>query len=459
MTASSQNPFGAQPPNPNPPHDPRPLQAAVASYATALPAPAGPAGAHAAQPQPDLRACVDCGSPRGPLVERLTPFGAAVWACLGGCTPQEAPAVRTYDARTVEDIAAEAGKQARAEVAAELTEAAHDRQTSEWFHDRCRAVARLCEDRNLDDRLTVGEVLAAVDGRAPTVLPLTVRWDDTVNGPAGDGPGATTLVGGITARGGKAVLVLDDEQRLALGGQLLATDRLTWACPTTGCGMTADELDGSGPPLFGWIRVRVAGVDGPPRWWCSPGCVHAALTAAAAVDPHAQAPAVPALATPAEAEAVDRSVEGAFPTVAAFLADERTREAADSVGEQTPEPPYVGDPLAYGPAGIRCGCGKDAHSNLVPCQPDSPGADRSAEVERWNEAHPVGTPVTAYPGVRGENALTTRTLSTAWLLGDHTPVVLVEGYAGGIALDHIDVAAHAEQDQAAAAEGTTGGGL
>lgn len=27
------------------------------------------------------------------------------------------------------------------------------------------------------------------------------------------------------------------------------------------------------------------------------------------------------------------------------------------------------DPLAYGPSGYRCGCGKDAHSNLVPCQP------------------------------------------------------------------------------------------
>lgn len=30
------------------------------------------------------------------------------------------------------------------------------------------------------------------------------------------------------------------------------------------------------------------------------------------------------------------------------------------------------DPLAYGPTGIRCGCGKDAHSNLLPCRPDSP---------------------------------------------------------------------------------------
>ncbi|HZF92038.1 hypothetical protein [Streptomyces sp.] len=30
------------------------------------------------------------------------------------------------------------------------------------------------------------------------------------------------------------------------------------------------------------------------------------------------------------------------------------------------------DPLTYGRTGIPCGCGKDAHSNLVPCQPDEP---------------------------------------------------------------------------------------
>ncbi|MFE4671067.1 hypothetical protein [Streptomyces sp. NPDC056723] len=29
------------------------------------------------------------------------------------------------------------------------------------------------------------------------------------------------------------------------------------------------------------------------------------------------------------------------------------------------------DPIAYGPTGVPCGCGKDAHSNLVPCQPDA----------------------------------------------------------------------------------------
>jgi hypothetical protein len=35
----------------------------------------------------------------------------------------------------------------------------------------------------------------------------------------------------------------------------------------------------------------------------------------------------------------------------------------------------MNDPLAYGPTGIPCGCGKAAHSNLVPCQPDQPLPD------------------------------------------------------------------------------------
>jgi hypothetical protein len=56
----------------------------------------------------------------------------------------------------------------------------------------------------------------------------------------------------------------------------------------------------------------------------------------------------------------------------------------------------------------------------------------------WNALHPIGTAVTAYPGVRGENPLTTRTRSTSWTLSGHTPVVLVDGHAGGIALTHVD---------------------
>lgn len=65
--------------------------------------------------------------------------------------------------------------------------------------------------------------------------------------------------------------------------------------------------------------------------------------------------------------------------------------------------------------------------------------------EQFNARHKVGTPVVAYPGVRPENyptvaeRLDTRTRSVAWTLGHGAPVVMVEGYAGGIALTHVDV--------------------
>lgn len=83
--------------------------------------------------------------------------------------------------------------------------------------------------------------------------------------------------------------------------------------------------------------------------------------------------------------------------------------------------------------------------------------------EEFNSRFPVGTPVVAYPGIRPERPvavayrkaveagrtvagetnpckrLETTTRTPAWNLGHGTPVVSVEGYAGGIALTHVDV--------------------
>lgn len=82
--------------------------------------------------------------------------------------------------------------------------------------------------------------------------------------------------------------------------------------------------------------------------------------------------------------------------------------------------------------------------------------------DEWNELYPVGTPVTAFPFIRPEHPvavayrkatgagrsrldetdpctrLETVTRTPAWELGHGTPVVSVDGYAGGIALTHID---------------------
>lgn len=59
---------------------------------------------------------------------------------------------------------------------------------------------------------------------------------------------------------------------------------------------------------------------------------------------------------------------------------------------------------------------------------------------KWNETHPVGTPVTYFP-VRGrfDNGRETKTRSEAWELGGGHPVVMVEGVSGGVSLEHLHV--------------------
>jgi hypothetical protein len=59
--------------------------------------------------------------------------------------------------------------------------------------------------------------------------------------------------------------------------------------------------------------------------------------------------------------------------------------------------------------------------------------------DEFNARFPVGTPVVAYPLARDDEPLRTRTRTPAWELGHGAAVVSVEGYAGGIALTHVDV--------------------
>lgn len=61
----------------------------------------------------------------------------------------------------------------------------------------------------------------------------------------------------------------------------------------------------------------------------------------------------------------------------------------------------------------------------------------AGEVAQFNDHVPVGTPVAYWPGIREGAGAVSVTRSRAWLLGDHTPVVMVEGYGGGIALTHV----------------------
>lgn len=50
---------------------------------------------------------------------------------------------------------------------------------------------------------------------------------------------------------------------------------------------------------------------------------------------------------------------------------------------------------------------------------------------------PIGTPVTYWPGLREGDGIKSVTRSNVWELGG-TPVVMVRGAAGGIALTHIE---------------------
>jgi hypothetical protein len=89
-------------------------------------------------------------------------------------------------------------------------------------------------------------------------------------------------------------------------------------------------------------------------------------------------------------------------------------------------------------------------------------ANGQRQADAFNAAHPVGTRVMAYPGIRPEHPvavkyqqcvaegrafgepdpctrLDTVTRTPAWTLGHGEPVVSVDGYAGGIVLRHVDV--------------------
>lgn len=313
MTASSQTPISALPPElalvQRPMRDAE--RAAYAAYGVAIPAPAGtpdtPAQLVVDRPEPLWPMCFRCGNRRGPLAqhdqERYA-SGAQVLVCSGVCAPgprhaatqvlrsameqgRLAPAELAdaeecagllFDPQRASDIATAAYEQAKTEDGIELAQAAQDRQAREWFHTRWASVGRLCEDRFPDDVLRVDEVLAALDARAPATLPLTLRWDGTVTEPSGDGPGAATLVGCTTARGGKAVLVLDQDQRQPLASRLdLQVRDVTTPCPTAGCG-TEHDLDAS--DLFGWSRLEIASLGDGPRWYCSDMCVFDALARA-----------------------------------------------------------------------------------------------------------------------------------------------------------------------------------
>ncbi|MEU1305949.1 hypothetical protein [Streptomyces shenzhenensis] len=204
-----------------------------------------------------------------------------------------------FDPRRVEAVAAAAREQTAAQWRAERSETSRLREevaSLMWFKERLAGVIALCTGRPDGDLLLVGEVLAAADGRLRARgVPMTLRWDRIVTGPTAGGPvdaagtgGGNTIVPCTSEAGGPAALVLDDQQRSALGGLLLAPLQPAGICLDPACGRPARDRETEDPALPGWIRVEPAGGRDGARWWCSPWCASVALTALAA---GAEAPA------------------------------------------------------------------------------------------------------------------------------------------------------------------------
>ncbi|WP_330348131.1 hypothetical protein [Streptomyces sp. NBC_00582] len=187
-----------------------------------------------------------------------------------------------FDPQTAADIAAAAYDQAHADDEAEVTEARQAEGALDWFHARYRAVQHLVFGRPDTDLMFVREILTALEPGRPDDIPPSLTWAGLVMGPSGDTPNERTLVPLNTSFGAQAFLTLTDEQRLQLGGLLVSVLHTAEGCETPGCGMAHEDLDVSDPSVEGWILVAVAGSTLGSRWWCSPLCANAAMTAGAA---------------------------------------------------------------------------------------------------------------------------------------------------------------------------------
>lgn len=66
-------------------------------------------------------------------------------------------------------------------------------------------------------------------------------------------------------------------------------------------------------------------------------------------------------------------------------------------------------------------------------------AKAKALVEKWNAAHPAGTAVRYWKGVRGgEPSGTGPTRGAAFVVSGPMPVVFVDGCSGYLALTHVE---------------------
>lgn len=87
--------------------------------------------------------------------------------------------------------------------------------------------------------------------------------------------------------------------------------------------------------------------------------------------------------------------------------------------------------------------GDDAFCSNEDCAKTAVKRARNLKVvDEFNAAHPVGTRVRYWRGVREGEGAVGQTPCEAWLLGGHSPVVRITGTSGAIALTHVQPLDH-----------------
>ncbi|WP_228915981.1 hypothetical protein [Streptomyces sp. DH20] len=189
-----------------------------------------------------------------------------------------------FDAASVEAAVSAAREQAHAEDQAELAElreelvaARRELGLMASAYRARQAVLRLCEGRRGDDLLLVSAVAVAAESGTTALdgLPMRLMWLRSADVPEVTDRVQRTVVHCESSYGGRAELVVEGDDRTALASMLDSSiiRDVHAPCPhEQTCGS-----DIAPPDEFGWFHLDVGGLGEGLRWYCSPGCVNAAM--------------------------------------------------------------------------------------------------------------------------------------------------------------------------------------
>jgi hypothetical protein len=225
--------------------------------------------------------------------EPVTPVQAAtgvITAAMknGTATPEdiavaEESAGLLFDPQRAQDIDTAARTQARQEYEAEIARLRQDVATLAHFKAQLDGIRTRLAGHRDDDLMLVREILAAADSDPAAGAPMTLTWSGVVDVPTADANPKRSIIDCRTPYGGRASLVVQGAERLALASLLDAEVRNVHAeCGTEGCGAQATGLDQADDSMRGWSLLQVAGTAEPGRWYCSSMCVVDALARAGA---------------------------------------------------------------------------------------------------------------------------------------------------------------------------------